>query len=160
MTNGEKFLELVSEDESNTMEWAKEQNTNWKLRRAAQKISILILKRLKELGWSQRELAEKMDVSPQLVNKWVKGKENNFSFEILFRIGDYLGIDLIEIPLKKLRVEVSSQLIESSETYEKRELTDVCKAISLSSYTTSDISYESNNQELVQRISQVMTEED
>ncbi|UAY55419.1 hypothetical protein K9M52_18765 [Arachidicoccus terrestris] len=101
-----------------------------------------------------------MDVSPQLVNKWVQGKENNFSLEILLWIGGHLGIDLIEIPLKKSRAEVSSQLIKSSETYEKGELTDVCKAISLSSYTTSDISYESNNQELIQRIAQVMTEED
>lgn len=98
MTNREKFLALVSEDGSKTMEWAKAQKANKKLRRAAQRIAIVILKRLKELGWSQKDLAGKMDVSPQLVNKWVKGKENNFSLELLFRIGDYLGIDLIEIP--------------------------------------------------------------
>jgi len=51
------------------------------------------------LGWSQKDLAEKMEVSPQLVNKWVKGKEYDFSLKQLLRIGDYLGIDLFEIPI-------------------------------------------------------------
>lgn len=153
MTNREKFLALVSEDDSKTMEWAKAQKANRKLRRAAQKIAISILKRLKELGWNQKDLAGKMDVSPQLVNKWVKGKENNFSLELLFRIGDYLGIDLIEIPLNQSTVEISSKSIEYSQTYEKREPIVSCKIITMSSYTTGDISYQSNNRTPVQRIS-------
>lgn len=99
MTTKEKFLALVTEDNFDTMKWAKEHQANRKPRRAAQKISILILKRLKELEWSQKELAERMGVSPQLVNKGIKGKENNFSLEILSRIGDNLQINLIEIPL-------------------------------------------------------------
>lgn len=153
MTNREKFLALVSEDDSKTMEWAKAQKANKKLRRAAQKIAILILKRLKELGWSQKDLAEKMNVSPQLVNKWVKGKENNFSLELLFRIGDYLGIYLIDIPLNKSTVEISSKSIEYSQTYEKNEPIAGCKIIPMNAYTNRDISYPLNNQILVQRIS-------
>ncbi|WP_158639652.1 helix-turn-helix domain-containing protein [Arachidicoccus ginsenosidivorans] len=31
------------------------------------------MKRLRELGWSQNDLAEKMEVRPRLVNQWVKG---------------------------------------------------------------------------------------
>lgn len=96
MTNKENVLAIVSEDDSNTFEWAKAQVANEELSRAGQKVAVLILKRLKELGWSQKELAEKMEISPQLVNKWVKGKENDFSLEVLFRIGDYLGINLIK----------------------------------------------------------------
>jgi len=71
MTNKEKFLELVAEEEFNTMKWAKEQKANNKLRRAAQKISILILKRLKVLGWSQKELAEKMGVNDKGMNIFI-----------------------------------------------------------------------------------------
>jgi len=99
MTNKEKFLTLVSEDDGNTLAWVKVHKANKPLRRTAQKIAILILMRLNALGWSQKDLAEKMEVSPHLVNKWVKGKENDFSLKQLLRIGDYLGIDLFEIPL-------------------------------------------------------------
>ncbi|WP_460431845.1 helix-turn-helix domain-containing protein [Arachidicoccus ginsenosidivorans] len=44
-----------------------------RFRRAAKKFANLILKRLRELGWSQNDLAEKMEVRPRLVNQWVKG---------------------------------------------------------------------------------------
>lgn len=98
MTNNEKFLTLVSEDDGETLAWMKAHSANMPFRRAAQKIANLILKRLRELGWSQNDLAEKMEVSPQLVNQWVKGKESDFSLKQLLRIGDYLGIDLFEIP--------------------------------------------------------------
>ena len=42
----------------------------------SQKIAIKVLMKLNELGWSQKDLAAKMEVSPQQVNKIVSGKEN------------------------------------------------------------------------------------
>lgn len=49
-------------------------------------------------GMTQRKLAEEMDVSPQYINKVIKGKEN-LTLETISKIESVLGITLIEIPL-------------------------------------------------------------
>ena len=76
MSNREKFLALVSDEDTKTME----QNT-WRIKnrsmlRESQKIALKVLSKLDELGWSQKVLAEKMEVSPQQISKIVSGKEN------------------------------------------------------------------------------------
>ena len=156
MTNREKFLALVSED-SDSLALAKQRRANKKLRRAAQKVSILILKRLKELGLSQRDLAEKMKVSPQLVNKWVKGKENNFSLDLLLRIGEVIGINLFEIPSLSPLAAPLSKKIEGRQVYEKNIEMDEFKVIHMRVFVTSDSGKEdsslSNYPTLSQRIS-------
>lgn len=144
MTNTEKFLALVSEDDANTLEWIKEYKANKKLRRAAQKIANLILLRLRELNWTQKDLAEKMGVSPQVVNKWVKGKENNFSIELLFRIGDYLGISLIEVPSDEPIFEASSEIIKSDITYEQGLFKGECINIKLDDYIDGEGNYKTD----------------
>lgn len=153
MTNREKFLALVSEDDANTLEWIKEHKANKKLRRAAQKIANLILLRLRELKWTQKELAEKMGVSPQVVNKWVKGKENNFSIELLFRIGDYLGINLIEIPSDEPIVEASSDIIISDKTYEQGLFKGECILIQFGDYIDGQGNYKTDSKKFSKRIS-------
>jgi len=153
MTNREKFLALVSEDDANTLEWIKEHKANKKLRRAAQKIANLILLRLRELEWTQKGLAEKMGVSPQVVNKWVKGKENNFSIELLFRIGDYLGINLIEIPSDEPIIEASSDIIKSDKTYEQGSFRSEFKIIRLDEYIDSEGNYKTDSKKFIKRIS-------
>ena len=50
------------------------QNSGW-LKRSS-KIAFRILNELDEKGLAQKELALRMDVSPQYVSKIVKGKEN------------------------------------------------------------------------------------
>ncbi|SDH44506.1 helix-turn-helix transcriptional regulator [Myroides phaeus] len=97
MTNKEKFLTLVSPDEGNTAAWITERQANRELHRTSQKIALLILKRLSDLNWKQKDLAERMNVSPQQVSKWVKGKEN-FRIETLLHLGEVLGIALFHIP--------------------------------------------------------------
>ncbi|SEA00647.1 Helix-turn-helix [Arachidicoccus rhizosphaerae] len=141
MTNKENFLKLVSTDDSNTLDWLNERNANKKLRRTAQKISILILRRLKELKWSQKDLADKMEVSPQMVNKWVKGKDNNFSLDLLFRIGNYLGIELIEVPFNRSKVEVVSNPIEQSQVYKRGGERVICKNIPLNNCAVNEADY-------------------
>jgi transcriptional regulator with XRE-family HTH domain len=76
MTNREKFLTLVSPADPQT-----EIKNNWRIAnrrwlKASQQIALDILERLDELGWTQRDLAEKMGVSPQYFHKIVKGSEN------------------------------------------------------------------------------------
>lgn len=151
MTNKEKFLGLVSGD-SDFLERAKAERANRKLSRAAQRVAILILKRLKELEWTQKDLAEKMNVSPQLVNKWVKGKENNFSLDLLIRIGEHIGISLFEIPLKKSSVVSKSKSFEVRTIYRKNEIGSKRKIIPMSACIANDIDYLSSKQTLIQHI--------
>ncbi|MCF8226228.1 MAG: helix-turn-helix transcriptional regulator [Bacteroidales bacterium] len=48
-------------------------------------------------GMSQKKLAEDMGVSPQYINKVIKGKEN-LTLETISRIESVLGTTLIEVP--------------------------------------------------------------
>ena len=76
MTNKEKFLALVSDEDSKTLERVKERIKNRAMLRESQQIALKALFKLDELGWTQKDLAEKMGVSPQQVSKILSGKEN------------------------------------------------------------------------------------
>lgn len=97
MTNKDKFLKLVSKEETTTVARAKARLAKKSYSKISNLIAFEILERLDELGWSQKKLAEKMDVYPQQVNKWVKGNEN-FTIDTLARLGEVLEIKLIEVP--------------------------------------------------------------
>lgn len=116
MTNKEKFLALVSDDQSKTVERAKARVDCRKFSRLSNLIAFKILERLDELGWKQIHFAEKMNVSPQQVNKWVKGKEN-FTIETLVNMGEILGIELIQVNDDKVKEQVQNSKIYLSEDY-------------------------------------------
>jgi transcriptional regulator with XRE-family HTH domain len=63
--------------------------------RKSQAIAIKILSTLKTQGISQKDLAEKMGVSPQMINKILKGSEN-LTLETITKIEVALGTHLIE----------------------------------------------------------------
>ncbi len=100
--NLENFLNLVSNESSGWLEKAqwREDNKQW-LDRSA-KIAIKILSILRNnrkenrLPHSQKDLAEMMGVSPQQVNKMVKGTEN-LTLETISKVEKALGIQLMEI---------------------------------------------------------------
>lgn len=94
--NLDKFLNIVSDEKVDSIERAKARQKRRKHLRASQRIALHILRQLDLLGWSQKKLAQNMGVSPQLVNKWVKGNEN-FTLETLYNLGECLNIELIEI---------------------------------------------------------------
>lgn len=75
-------------------EWIKE-NEDWLEKSAL--IALKILKRLRETSMSQKQLAEEVGVSPQYINKVVKGKEN-LSLQTICMIEKALGINLMEVP--------------------------------------------------------------
>lgn len=75
-TRREKFLELVSKEKNNTSTKNKERIAKRAMLRASGKIAFKVLERLDELGWNQKRLAQAMEVSPQYINKLVRGKEN------------------------------------------------------------------------------------
>ena len=76
MTNKEKFLALVSKEETNSLERNRERIKNRALLRESQKIAVKVLHKLDELGWKQKDLAREMGVTPQQITKIVRGKEN------------------------------------------------------------------------------------
>lgn len=130
-TNREKFLKLVTEDNSNTLEWAKERQKNRKLERFSQRIALAILRRLDDINWSQTKLADAMGVSKQQVNKWVKGGEN-FTIDTILKIEDALDIKLIDIPEPSDEISMMQQT-EILELPYEQPYTNLSKDIDLKS---------------------------
>ncbi|GAA4511811.1 helix-turn-helix transcriptional regulator [Sphingobacterium thermophilum] len=118
MTKKEKFLALVSQEETKTLERAKARLAKKSYTKISGQIAFEILERLDELQWKQKDLAEKMGVSPQQVNKWVKGNEN-FTLETLGKLSEVLGIELIQVPtMKDTKLTAESKCILNTSRYE------------------------------------------
>lgn len=83
-------------EKSNWLEEAKLRQANREEIFARQKIALMILRTLRQTQTSQKQLAEMLKVSPQQVNKWVKGSEN-FSIATIIKIQQALNVVLIEI---------------------------------------------------------------
>jgi transcriptional regulator with XRE-family HTH domain len=94
MINKEKFLASVSKEDTKTVEKNRSRIANRPWVRASQEIAMKILDKLDVLKWSQKNLAEKMGVSPQQINKIVKGKEN-LTLETIVRLQNLLEIPLL-----------------------------------------------------------------
>lgn len=117
-TKKEKFLKLVSEDTSNTVEWMKERQRNRRLYRFSGKIAFAIIHRLDQLNWTQTRLAEEMGVTKQQVSKWVKGKEN-FKIETILKIGEVLKTQLIEVPQSSFGIQAIKEIKALESAYDK-----------------------------------------
>jgi ribosome-binding protein aMBF1 (putative translation factor) len=95
-----KLSGIASEEPSKWLEKAgqREANRDWIIKSA--KIAIRILREIRAQketnNMSQKVLAEKLGVSPQYINKIVKGQEN-LSLETICKIEKALGISLIEV---------------------------------------------------------------
>ena len=99
MNNPKKnFLDLVSKEKSNVhalMQWRKA-NKVWLSKSMA--IAVKIMMALRKDGVSQKELAGRVGVSPQQINKIVKGSEN-LSLETIAKLEVALGVKLVEVEL-------------------------------------------------------------
>ena len=99
-TARENINKIASKKVSNWINDAenRQANKNWTDR--SFKIAVRILREIraqKEInGMTQRKLAEEMGVSPQYINKVVKGKEN-LTLETIAKIESVLGITIIEV---------------------------------------------------------------
>lgn len=95
MTNiNKKLAKIASGKASNWMEQAqfRRENKTWLKKSAI--IALKVLRALKAQGLSQKDLAEKMSVSPQQINKIVKGHEN-LTLETITNLEKALGILII-----------------------------------------------------------------
>lgn len=90
------LTEIISKEKSNWKDKAKYRLTNKSWLDKSASIALKILKHLKENNINQKQLAEMIEVSPQYVNKILKGNEN-LSLETIAKIESALNINLIEI---------------------------------------------------------------
>lgn len=93
--------------------WAQESDERLKnpnTPRYSQLVAIRILRTLREKKLTQKDLAVLLEVTPQTVNKWVKGNEN-FTFDSVERIEKALRIKLMHIYSSQEIPKVGSQII-------------------------------------------------
>jgi len=97
----DKINKLASGKVSTWKEEATERKNNNDWKKRSFQIAVRVLREIRnqksQNGMTQKKLAEAMDVSPQYINKVVKGKEN-LTLETISKIESVLGIQLIEIP--------------------------------------------------------------
>lgn len=76
------------------------ENAQWRMAnkswlRHSQRIAMMMLDRMEELGLTQKALAEKMGCSQQYISRVLKGSEN-LSIETISKIEDALGLQILE----------------------------------------------------------------
>ena len=94
MSNKKIFLQLVSAEDTKTIAEVKERIKNRAMLLESQQIAIKVLMKLDELGWSQKDLAKEMGVSPQQITKIVSGKEN-LTIETQIKLQNILNIPVL-----------------------------------------------------------------
>jgi transcriptional regulator with XRE-family HTH domain len=93
----QKIALIASKEISGWLDDAKYRIENEKWLKHSQAIALRILRTLRAKNVSQKELAEKIGVSPQQVNKIVKGREN-LTLETIAKLEAALGIVLLTLP--------------------------------------------------------------
>jgi len=95
--NVSKFQQLVSGEDVRWVEKAKwrKEHKDW-LKKSAL-IALTILRKLRDIGMSQKDLAEQLNVSAQQVSKILKGREN-LTLETISKLEGVLGIELASVP--------------------------------------------------------------
>ncbi|WP_439182503.1 helix-turn-helix transcriptional regulator [Carboxylicivirga taeanensis] len=113
--NLENFKKLISDDKSGWLEKAKWRKENRAWLDKSAKIAVRILSEIRAQkpvnGMTQKKLAEAMNVTPQYINKVVKGKEN-MTLETIAKIEQVLGISLMEVPTGKTTLSVKAASID------------------------------------------------
>ncbi len=100
MTRKEKFLTLVSPANDETLQAIQFRRENSLWLRESGRIAVKVLLALKKQGLSQKDLSNQMSVSPQYINKLVKGREN-LTLETIVKLQDILQIEILVSSVKK-----------------------------------------------------------
>lgn len=62
-------------------------------------IVVRVHQLLREKGWTQKDLAEKLEKAPSEVSKWLNG-DHNFTLRSLAKLEAELGTEIIYVPKK------------------------------------------------------------
>ncbi len=120
--NLENFQKLVSKEESGWLGKFLHYKSNQKMLDNSSKVAVNVLEALRAKKMTQKDLAEKMNVSAQQINKIVKGQQN-LTFGTIGKLEDALGITLMEIIDYKSVNSTKTNGIQKTKT-EKRNLND------------------------------------
>jgi len=107
----DKLKKYISREPSDWMEQADYYEVNKDWLDKSSMIAIKILSTLRSLSLTQKALTESIGVTPQYINKVVRGQEN-LSLETICKIERSLGISLIKVPA----YEASQVILDSFST--------------------------------------------
>lgn len=113
MSNIEKLTALVSSKNTNTVANNKDRIKNRAMLRESQNIALKVLERLDDLHWTQKKLAEKLEVSPQQVTKIVKGQEN-LTLETQIKLQDILKIPILASYYDTIEEKNSAEIVKTT----------------------------------------------
>ena len=91
----EKLTKLTSDQPSSWKADAKYRRNNREWLKKSAAIAVKVLDALKAQGLTQKDLAERMHISPQHINKITKGQEN-LTLETITNLEIALGIRIID----------------------------------------------------------------
>jgi ribosome-binding protein aMBF1 (putative translation factor) len=91
----EKLSKLASDQPSDWKEKAQYRRENRVWLKKSASIAVRVMDALKAQNLSQKDLADRMNVSPQQISKIVKGQEN-ITLETISNLENALGIQIIE----------------------------------------------------------------
>lgn len=100
MKTKDEIISRLKEHESATPSRWRE-NAEWRIAnkswlRYSQRIAMMMLDRMEELGLTQKSLAVKMGCSQQYISRVLKGTEN-LSIETISKIESALGLEILEL---------------------------------------------------------------
>lgn len=81
------------------------------------RIVLKILRYMEANHMTQKELAEKLNVSPQYINKFLHGQDCDLKISTALRYGKILNLNLIEIPSDTQKESQSPTIIYVTKVY-------------------------------------------
>jgi DNA-binding XRE family transcriptional regulator len=96
IVNKDRLSKFISDNPSKWIEQAEKYESEKEWMDKSALIALKILRTLRSQTMTQKQLAENIGVTPQYVNKIVKGNEN-LSLETICKIEKALGISLVTV---------------------------------------------------------------
>ncbi len=127
MTNKDKFIQLVSGEDNRTLADVKKRIKNRAMLRESHQTALKVLMKLDDFGWSQKDLAKAMEVTPQQITKIVSGEEN-LTIETQIKLQHILDIPVLASYYENKMTEMDQRIV----TFEKRVDKMVVQAIEYS----------------------------
>jgi transcriptional regulator with XRE-family HTH domain len=112
----ERLKKLVEKEPSKWVEKAKWRIANEKWLDKSAKIALAILRTIRDRNISQKDLAEMLNISPQQVNKILKGQEN-LTLETIDKFETILGISLSVTPMFQTTVKSTPDKVYTPPNY-------------------------------------------
>ena len=88
--------------------------------RESQQIALKVLLKLDDLGWSQKDLAKEMEVTPQQISKIVSGKEN-LTIETQIKLQNILDIPILATYYERKIAQLEKMILSFEERIDKIE---------------------------------------